>query len=274
MAFIDGHKDATGSSRCARAERARRAHRPEHLLRGQDQAGLGAGRPRRGRARRDPPGARRPATRPRSVRGAQSARPAAPAKRSRGSRAVLSAGHPADACRRVGRRRARRQAVRDHAAGPDSGACAALGAATGRSSSANGPSWRRCCHRRNGGRVVRRSPTVVLDAAHNPAGARATAAAIQDAFSFTRLVGVVAVAADKDVRGMLEAFEPLMAEIVVTEAANPRHAGRRARRRRGRGVRGRPGRGRSPAGRRVETAVELAEEEGHLAAPACSSPAR
>ncbi|WP_308013953.1 bifunctional tetrahydrofolate synthase/dihydrofolate synthase [Streptantibioticus parmotrematis] len=64
--------------------------------------------------------------------------------------------------------------------------------------------------------VVRRSPTVVLDAAHNPAGAQATAEAVREAFAFTHLVGVVAPSADKDVRGVLEAFEPIFAEVVVT----------------------------------------------------------
>ena len=39
--------------------------------------------------------------------------------------------------------------------------------------------------------VVRRSPTVVLDAAHNPAGALATAEAVGEAFDFSRLIGVV-----------------------------------------------------------------------------------
>jgi dihydrofolate synthase/folylpolyglutamate synthase len=70
--------------------------------------------------------------------------------------------------------------------------------------------------------VVRRSPTVVLDAAHNPAGAEATAEAVADAFGFTRLVGVVAAFEDKDVRGILEAFEPVMAEVVVSQASSPR----------------------------------------------------
>ncbi|MGZ4594617.1 MAG: bifunctional folylpolyglutamate synthase/dihydrofolate synthase [Actinomycetes bacterium] len=70
--------------------------------------------------------------------------------------------------------------------------------------------------------VVRRSPTVLLDAAHNPSGAAATARAIDEDFDFTRLVGVVAAMADKDVRGILEPFEPLLAEIVVTEAASAR----------------------------------------------------
>ena len=70
--------------------------------------------------------------------------------------------------------------------------------------------------------VVRRSPTVLLDAAHNPAGARAAAEAIVDAFGFTRLVGVVAAFGDKDVRGILEAFEPVLAEVVVTETSSGR----------------------------------------------------
>jgi dihydrofolate synthase/folylpolyglutamate synthase len=70
--------------------------------------------------------------------------------------------------------------------------------------------------------VVRRSPTVVLDAAHNPAGALATAAAVTEAFGFSRLVGVVAPSAEKDVRGLLEAFEPIFAEVVVTRNATPR----------------------------------------------------
>lgn len=70
--------------------------------------------------------------------------------------------------------------------------------------------------------VVRRSPTVLLDAAHNPAGAAATSAAIRDAFTFTRLIGVLAVLAGKDARGMLEALEPVLAEVVVTQNSSPR----------------------------------------------------
>ena len=70
--------------------------------------------------------------------------------------------------------------------------------------------------------VVRTSPTVVLDAAHNPAGARATAAALAESFGFTRLVGVFAAMADKDAHGMLEAFEPVLAEVVVTQSGSPR----------------------------------------------------
>ncbi|MET7902447.1 folylpolyglutamate synthase/dihydrofolate synthase family protein [Streptomyces sp. NPDC005355] len=70
--------------------------------------------------------------------------------------------------------------------------------------------------------VVRRSPTVVLDAAHNPAGARSAAEAVTEAFGFSRLVGVVGASDDKDVRGLLEAFEPIFAEVVVTRNSSHR----------------------------------------------------
>ncbi|MET8816189.1 folylpolyglutamate synthase/dihydrofolate synthase family protein [Streptomyces sp. NPDC004549] len=70
--------------------------------------------------------------------------------------------------------------------------------------------------------VVRRSPTVVLDAAHNPAGAEAAAEAVREAFDFSRLIGVVGASADKNVRGLLEAFEPLFAEVVITQNSSHR----------------------------------------------------
>ncbi|MGW2513865.1 bifunctional tetrahydrofolate synthase/dihydrofolate synthase [Streptomyces scopuliridis] len=65
--------------------------------------------------------------------------------------------------------------------------------------------------------VVRRSPTVVLDAAHNPAGARAAVDALTESFGFSRLIGVVGSSDGKDVRGVLEALEPICTEIVVTQ---------------------------------------------------------
>jgi dihydrofolate synthase / folylpolyglutamate synthase len=68
--------------------------------------------------------------------------------------------------------------------------------------------------------LVRRSPAVVLDAAHNPHGARATAEAISEAFGFTPLVGVVAVMADKDAESLLRIFEEVMTHVVVTQVAS------------------------------------------------------
>ncbi|MCU1674478.1 MAG: dihydrofolate synthase [Frankiales bacterium] len=70
--------------------------------------------------------------------------------------------------------------------------------------------------------VVRTSPTVVLDAGHNPHGMAATVRALADSFSFTRLVGVVACLSDKDVRGILEVLEPALTMVVVTTNSSPR----------------------------------------------------
>src|SRR4051794_6001849 len=70
--------------------------------------------------------------------------------------------------------------------------------------------------------VVRRSPTVLVDAAHNPHGARSLVAALDEAFSFTRLVGLVGIVADKDATGMLEVLEPALDHIVVTRSSSPR----------------------------------------------------
>src|ERR671932_697677 len=50
--------------------------------------------------------------------------------------------------------------------------------------------------------VLRGGPTLLVDAAHNPAGAAVLADAVREAFTFTRLVGVVGVLADKDAEGI------------------------------------------------------------------------
>ena len=49
--------------------------------------------------------------------------------------------------------------------------------------------------------VVRRSPVVILDSAHNPAGMEAAMEAVTEAFTFAAIIGVLAVSADKDVPG-------------------------------------------------------------------------
>ena len=70
--------------------------------------------------------------------------------------------------------------------------------------------------------IIRRSPTIVLDAAHNPHGAEATAAAIEDSFVFSPLIGVMGVMADKDHEGLLAAFEPVLAHLVCTQNSTER----------------------------------------------------
>ncbi len=70
--------------------------------------------------------------------------------------------------------------------------------------------------------VIRRSPTIVLDSAHNPHGAAAVAEAISESFTFSPLVGVVGVMADKDYEGVLAAFEPVFAAVVCTQNSTSR----------------------------------------------------
>ncbi|MGI8720772.1 MAG: bifunctional folylpolyglutamate synthase/dihydrofolate synthase [Geodermatophilaceae bacterium] len=70
--------------------------------------------------------------------------------------------------------------------------------------------------------AVRSAPTVLIDAAHNPSGMAATVAALEEAFDFTRLIGVMACLGDKDVRGILEIAETVLHELVVTQNSSPR----------------------------------------------------
>jgi dihydrofolate synthase/folylpolyglutamate synthase len=57
--------------------------------------------------------------------------------------------------------------------------------------------------------VVGREPLVILDGAHNPAGAEALAVAMREFFLWDRLHLVIAVSANKDVDGMLVQLAPL-----------------------------------------------------------------
>ncbi|WP_083603191.1 bifunctional folylpolyglutamate synthase/dihydrofolate synthase [Bowdeniella nasicola] len=70
--------------------------------------------------------------------------------------------------------------------------------------------------------VVRSSPTVVVDAAHNPHGVAATVATLEETFGFTRLVAVVGVLADKNVEAMLVELEPHVEAVVLTQVMSER----------------------------------------------------
>lgn len=73
--------------------------------------------------------------------------------------------------------------------------------------------------------VVRSSPTVLVDGAHNPAGTAALVEALQESYAFTKLVGVVGILGDKDAAAMLAALEPVLDVVVLTEVSSPRAAG-------------------------------------------------
>jgi len=70
--------------------------------------------------------------------------------------------------------------------------------------------------------VVRSSPTVLVDAAHNPHGVDALVAGVREAFSFERLVGVVGILQDKDAEAIFSGLEPLLDDVVVTRSGSLR----------------------------------------------------
>ena len=67
-----------------------------------------------------------------------------------------------------------------------------------------------------------RRPTLVLDGAHNPAGAAALAVSLGYHFAGRRLALVLGVSADKDRVGILKALAPLASRIYLAPADHPR----------------------------------------------------
>jgi dihydrofolate synthase/folylpolyglutamate synthase len=70
--------------------------------------------------------------------------------------------------------------------------------------------------------VVAHAPLVVLDAAHNPHGVAALAGGAREVLGDRDTVGVIAVLADKDVRGILEGVSSLVERVVVTRTSSER----------------------------------------------------
>lgn len=64
--------------------------------------------------------------------------------------------------------------------------------------------------------LVGASPTVVVDAAHNPHGARALVAALHEAFDFDEWGVVLGVLSDKDADGIVDALAPAAAHVFAT----------------------------------------------------------
>ncbi|MCH8561197.1 bifunctional folylpolyglutamate synthase/dihydrofolate synthase [Nesterenkonia sp. DZ6] len=74
--------------------------------------------------------------------------------------------------------------------------------------------------------TLRTGPSIVVDAAHNPAGITASAQALKESFGLSRLVLVVGILQDKDAREMLTAlykeYEGLVEDICFTQSTSPR----------------------------------------------------
>lgn len=70
--------------------------------------------------------------------------------------------------------------------------------------------------------ILRTGPTVLVDAAHNPHGARSLAQALENSFTFVGIVAVIGMLMKKDAVGFLEALSPVVSQVVITEPNSPR----------------------------------------------------
>jgi dihydrofolate synthase/folylpolyglutamate synthase len=70
--------------------------------------------------------------------------------------------------------------------------------------------------------VVHRDPTVILDAAHNPHGAKALADTLLNEFNFDEIIAVVGVFGDKDATGIFQELEPIVDHVIVTQSSSSR----------------------------------------------------
>lgn len=72
--------------------------------------------------------------------------------------------------------------------------------------------------------IVLRNPTVILDAAHNPHGAKSLRKTIESEFDFDSVIGIVSTMGDKDTSGILEEFEAVMTSVIITKNSSHRAA--------------------------------------------------
>jgi dihydrofolate synthase / folylpolyglutamate synthase len=70
--------------------------------------------------------------------------------------------------------------------------------------------------------IIGTEPTVLVDAAHNPHGAAAVAAAITEYFSFDEVAIVIGILSDKDARGIVHALAPIADHFLVTRSNSDR----------------------------------------------------
>ena len=70
--------------------------------------------------------------------------------------------------------------------------------------------------------LIRTVPNLLLDGAHNPAGALILAQALRAEFSEKPLVGVIAVLAEKDAAGLFSNLAGVFESLVITQSSSPR----------------------------------------------------
>jgi len=72
--------------------------------------------------------------------------------------------------------------------------------------------------------IVSENPLILLDGAHNPAGMSMLVKTIREDFSDYRLVLVLGMLKDKDLKTMVSTIVPISDEVIVTKSGNPRAA--------------------------------------------------
>ncbi len=72
--------------------------------------------------------------------------------------------------------------------------------------------------------LIRRSPSIVVDGAHNPVGVAAMVAGLEEAFHFGYTVGVFSAMQDKNIEAMLVEAEPAIDHLVLTDMGSARGA--------------------------------------------------
>jgi dihydrofolate synthase/folylpolyglutamate synthase len=72
--------------------------------------------------------------------------------------------------------------------------------------------------------IVMRSPTVIIDAAHNPHGAISLKRTLEDEFDFDAIIGILAPMGDKDVSGIFEELEGVFSTVIISKNNSHRAA--------------------------------------------------
>jgi len=72
--------------------------------------------------------------------------------------------------------------------------------------------------------VVAKEPKIVLDGAQNVASTEVLLEAIKRHFVFKKLILILAISSDKDIKGIIETLSDFVDEIILTKVHNPRAA--------------------------------------------------
>ena len=70
--------------------------------------------------------------------------------------------------------------------------------------------------------ILKRNPTIVIDAAHNPAGIKATKQGIKESFQFENLILILAFMGDKDIDQILQELKGFAQIVILTQTNSPR----------------------------------------------------